>query len=308
MGFKAEKNYAFRGKLMARSLPPLNWLRAFEAAARHQGFQSAAKELGVSPGAISQQVKHLENRLQVGLFERHARGVRLTQVGRTYRDALVPALDMIAEATRAVGGVDSRGVLRLVALPAIAERWLIPRLSRFHALTPDTAVRVVTVESLEQVSLDGFDVALHYETEAAPGQIATPLFRDELIPVCSPEFVAEHGIKSSADLSRCRLLYDIKWASDWSLWSKSFGHAAPDLRGEFGFSLYNMAILAAIEGQGMLIGHRRLIASELETKRLVTPFDEVVSAPHRYAAIHAAADVGRPDIERLVAWLKKEAA
>ena len=106
---------------MARPLPPLNWLRAFEAAARHQGFQSAAKELGVSPGAISQQVKHLENRLQVGLFERHARGVRLTQVGRTYRDALVPALDMIAEATRAVGGVDSRGVLRLVALPAIAD-------------------------------------------------------------------------------------------------------------------------------------------------------------------------------------------
>ena len=112
---------------MVRPLPPLNWIRAFETAARHQNFRQAAEELGVSAGAVSQKVKALEQHLNRALFQRNPRGVRLTDLGRRYRDELSPALDDIAAATERIAAASGNTRLRITALPAIAEKWLIPK-------------------------------------------------------------------------------------------------------------------------------------------------------------------------------------
>lgn len=293
---------------MVRSLPPLNWVRAFEAAARHEGFLRAAQELGVSAGAVSQQIKLLERRLGAALFERHARGVRLTKTGSAYRDALGPALDAIDQASRTVSDGGRPAALRIAALPAIAEKWLTPRLSRFQAIAPEIAVQLITAETVESAAKAKFDVAVHYETEVGHGLASMPLFRDEILPVCSPVFCHKFSLKKPADLLRCRLLYDTKWMQDWGRWCEAAGLPLRDLTREFGFSLYNMAVEAAIEGQGVLIGHKALVSRELAAGNLIAPFDLAVPAPHFYVAMYADADGERPQIAQFLRWLQDEAA
>ena len=291
---------------MGRSLPPLNWVRAFEAAARHEGFARAAEELSVSPGAISQHVKLLEQRLGVDLFERHPRGVWLTNAGEAYRDALCPALDAIEEATRRASGERMHEAVRLVALPAVAQMWLTPRLPRLQALVPEVAVQLATAERIAPGRADRFDVAVHYESEAVQGLEAMPLFRDDLFPVCSPDLASSANLLEPVDLGRCQLLYDIKWSGDWALWCAAAGAPVPDLSKGLGFSLYSMAVAAAIDGQGMLIAHRALVARELESGRLVEPFGIRVPAPHRYVAIFSKSVATRVPVRLLVEWLRGE--
>ena len=292
---------------MVRSLPPLNWVRVFEAAARHQNFLRASHELGVSAGAISQQVKALEDRLGVRLFERLPRGVRLTDSGSRYRDALGPALDAIDQASKRVSEEKDTAILRVAALPAIAERWLTPRLARLQAILKNVAVQVVTVETIAQAVRQHFDVAIHYEAEIADGFSYIPLFQDSISPVCSPAFVRDHALHDPKDVSNCRLLYDTKWTDDWSNWLGAANLPDRRLDREFGFSLYSMAVEAAIEGQGILMGHQALISRELAAGRLVAPFDLAIPAPHRYVAMFAEDDAARTPVAEFLHWLQDEA-
>jgi len=291
---------------MARSLPPLNWIRAFEAAARHQSFLRAAEELGVSSGAISQKIKSLELRLGVALFKRHPRGVELTEAGREYRDDLSPALDAVTEASDRIAAAGGGARLRVAALPAIAEKWLTPRLPRFHKIRPEFAVEVSVTPDISQLADQPFDLAIHYEIDGGRGQTIVPLFRDEMFPVCSPSLAEELDLREASDLLRCRLLYDTQWPDDWSLWFEGVGLPANSGRRESGFSLYSMAVEAAIEGLGVVIGHESLIDRDLKGGRLVAPFGHRVLAPHRYVAIVPNWSLGRRHVTRFLDWLKDE--
>lgn len=293
---------------MARNLPPLNWLRAFEAAARHGGFLRAGRELRVSAGAVSQQVRALESWLGVALFTRQPRGVSLTAAGRVYGERIGPMLDGLADATRdaARGGETQR--LRIVALPAMAERWLTPRLSRFHALHPECAVDLTTAESIEMAAETGFDVAIHYGGEAQRGMSATMLFRDEIFPVCAPGLAVGLADEPGSALTDCRLLYDTKWIGDWSHWAAAAGIATPDLSQGLGFSLYSMAVAAAVDEQGMLIGHRALIERELASGALVAPFRVRTPTRHHYVALTDRRAVPGIQVESFLSWLSGEAA
>jgi len=291
---------------MARALPPLNWIRAFEAAARHQGFQRAAEELGVSAGAVSQKVKLLETRLGVSLFERHTRGVRLTEAGQRYRDDLSPALDGIAEATDRVLVKAGAPRLSIAALPALAEKWLTPRLRRFQAANPDVSVEVSVAPDLAQLNPSSFDLAVHYESQAKPGMTATPLFRDHMTPVCSLAYGETADLTSPDDLLRCRLLYDTQWPDDWTLWFAAAGMPGDAGRRESGFALYSMAVEAAAEGLGVVMGHGALIARELASGRLTAPFDLYVPVPHGYAVIVPKGNEDRPHVARMAEWLNEE--
>ncbi len=293
---------------MVRSLPPLNWVRAFEAAARHESFSMAADELGVSAGAVSQKVKALEQRLDTILFERRPRGVFLTDAGRRYRDDLVPALDGIAAATSRVAAGAGHSRLRVSVLPAIAERWLTPRLARFGERFPDIAVEVSADAELPDLASTPVDLAVHYEVAAGHGLAVLPLFRGMMAPVCSPAFARDNGLNEPADLLRCRLLYDTHWADDWTRWFEAAGLPSDGGQRESGFTLYSMAVEAACEGLGAVVGHQPLVARELAAGRLVEPFDLRIPASRGYAIIVPRWSSGKPGVSDFVDWLRDEAS
>lgn len=289
-----------------RDLPPLNWIRAFEAAARHESFLRAGEELGVSGGAISQRVKLLETRLKTSLFERHSRGVRLTDSGRQYCGELTSALDRIAAATAQIAAAAPR--LNIAALPAMAEKWLTPRLPKFNEQYPDVAVEVSVAETLNGLGSRSFDLGLHYATEEAAGFSVATLFRDRMFPACSPAYAEEHDLREARDLLRCRLLYDTRWAADWSIWFEAAGLPADSGRRDAGFALYSMAVEAAIEDLGVVMGHAALVGREIDSARLVAPFGLTVEAPHSYAVFIPADRGPQPQLEDFVRWLRDEAA
>lgn len=293
---------------MVRSLPPLNWIRAFEAAARHRSFLHAAQELGVSAGAVSQKIKALEAHLESVLFERHARGVALTDLGRRYRDELGPALDDIAAASRRAASNPTQDRIRIAALPALAERWITPRLPLFHDLQPEIEVELSVAEDVAKLDRASFDVAVHYEVEAQEDLIVEPLFHDEMFPVCHPDLIAEKRLRAPADLLDCRLLYDTRWAEDWSLWFQAAGLPTDGGRRDSGFALYSMAVEAAIEGLGVVMGHDPLVARELESGRLIAPFAQRVAAPRGYAMIVPAWTRRHRAVTAFTDWLRVLAA
>lgn len=291
---------------MGRTLPPLNWVRAFDAAARHEGFQRAGTELGVSPGAVSQMVKSLEAHLGLALFERLARGVRLTEAGRQYGAAVGPALDRIAQATDRIAVRPSADVIRIAALPALAALWLTPRLSGFQENHPGLSVEVSIAPDIRQLSETAFDLAIHYAGQAIDGFHEIPLFQDTMFPVCSPGYARTHDIKATADLARCRLLYDMQWADDWSRWFSDAGMAADTGNRESGFALYSMAVEAAVAGLGVLMGHGALVSGDLESGRLCAPVGSRIDVPHRYVAVVPDDRTRRRAIVPFLDWLGAE--
>ena len=290
------------------ALPPLNWIRAFEAAARHESFRRAAGELRVSPGAVSQKVKALESLLGVTLYERHPRGVKLTEKGRQFRDDLCPALDDIAAATRRIAAKAGGERLRIVALPAVAEKWLTPRLPTFRDRRPAIDVEISVAPDITRLARGSFDVAVHYDIAPNPGWDAVPLFRDHMFPVCSPALATQLELREPADLLGCQLLYDTQWAQDWALWFQAAGLPSDSGQRESGFTLYSMAIEAAAEGLGVVIGHESLVARELAGGRLMAPFDVRMPVPHGYAVIVPRWSNGRTDVGEFVDWLTSECA
>ncbi|MFD1380005.1 LysR substrate-binding domain-containing protein [Fodinicurvata halophila] len=238
---------------MTRKLPPLNALRAFEAAARLQSFQEAAEELGVTAAAVSQQVKTLENVLGVKLFRRFHRGVELTQPGRVYLERIAPALDSIASATDELTRVEHSAIVRVTALPGFAEQWLVPRLSRFRKTHPEIELILSTDAEVVDFRSTDCDVGLRCTEGNHPGLVVRELFRDRLFPVCHPRLAEE--LQGPASLMGQTLLYDQHWHDDWRHWLEHVGHPAFERCESIAFGLYSMAVNSAVNGLGVLIGH-----------------------------------------------------
>src|SRR5882724_7018911 len=197
---------------MARNLPPLNALRAFEAAARNGSFLLAARELGLTPGAISYQIKALEERLGVGLFQRLPRGVVLSEPGRAYQQRVADAFDRLGAATDGLVGRQRSRAIRITALPAFAEKWLVPRLPRFRDRHPGVEVQLsADPEVIDFVTRD-FDVGLRYSDGRHPALQVTEIMTEEIFPVCSPALLAgTRPLRAPADLALHPLIYDREW-------------------------------------------------------------------------------------------------
>jgi LysR family glycine cleavage system transcriptional activator len=254
-------------------LPPLNALRAFEAAARCGGFVTAAAELGVTPGAVAQQVKRLESWLGRVLFERHAQGIILTKAAREVLPALSDALDRLGRAAAELAG-DATPRLRIAALPAVAQLWLAPRLKLLRRQFPGIEVSVTALETPPELTRGAFEASLFIAEDAAARPSALRIAADAIAPVCSPALLAgPDALREPADLARAPLLHDTSWREDWQRWRAA---AAPELRinpykGP-SFSLYSLVIEAALDGAGVAIGHLPLIEALLRSGRLVAPF------------------------------------
>lgn len=240
--------------------PPLNALRAFEAAARHGAFTSAADELCVTPGAVAQQIKNLEDWVGAPLFDRKAQGVVLTQLGVETAHDLTLAFDQIGAASQKLrlGGRPTE--VRIAALPSIAQLWLAPRLPAIREVAPNIAISVFALEVPPNMRREHFDLGIFYELAEGAADLID-LGPDKIFPVSAP------GV--SADAPK---LFDAAWADDWSHWSGAQTPANGPV-----FSLYSLAVAEAAAGAGVLIGHSHLVADHIARGDLIAADDRRVT-------------------------------
>lgn len=281
-------------------LPSLNALRAFEAAARCGSFAKAADELGVTAGAVTQQIRQLETSLGFTLFRRLAQGVEPTQGAREALPKLSRGFDMLGQAVQELrAGHDGRA-LTIAALPCIAQLWLSPRLTALQRAFPTLQISVSAMELPPDPRREPHDLALFYlEPDAIPASALT-LGPDTLLPVCIPALAPRLG--SIADLARVPLLHDSVWREDWRRWLAFAGASGvvDPARGP-SFSLYSLALDAALSGSGVLMGRLSLIAPYLGDGRLIAPFPEALPSGDALTLLlnaGASAHSGRHEIAR----------
>lgn len=295
-----------------RRLPPLNAVRAFEAAARHPSFQAAADELAVTAGAVAQHVKALEQWLGVALFRRlPSKGVALTAAGQRYAATVSELLDRLDEVTRRLREQDNANVLTVATIPSFASQWLIPRLGAFRAAHPAIDVRVMASNSLTDFSREDVDVAIRYGRGVYPGLTSELLFAETFFPVCSARLreEGEHPLHSVADLRFHILLHEdinsqIPGTIDWPRWLAAAGAPAFDARRGPRFTHTFLALQAAAAGQGVALATSVLIGEDLTTGRLVKPFGPEVPGAYDYHLVCPPASLELAKVASFVAWIR----
>jgi LysR family glycine cleavage system transcriptional activator len=298
-----------------RRLPPLNAIRAFEAAARRGGFQAAGTELNVSANAVGRLVKVLEDWLGVALFKRLPRGVVVTEAGRDYLSSVEILLDQLADATVNLQRLEASNVLSVSGAPSFVSRWLVPRLGRLTERHPDLEVRILTSAQLTDFGRDEVDVAIRHGCGTYPGLRSDLLMREEFFPVCSPALLARGPrLGEPADLSQHVLLHqpcDQHTADqlDWARWLAAVGASEVDARQGPRFSLSHLALQAAAADQGIALASSAYLADDLAAGRLVRPFGDLsVQGPHGFFIVCPEATA---DSEKIVAfrnWALEEAS
>ncbi len=294
-----------------RSLLPLECLRFFEAAARRESFAKAAQELNVSSSAVAHRIKVLEEYLGGALFERVHRGVRLNVRGKAYLKDVQRILGEIQALTQLRQSDSGTERLRLVSVEVVAEKWLMPRLADFNVAHPGVVIELETNHRGVDPAGRDFDIWLAYVGEtAAPhpeGQLEETLYKEDLLPVCSPALIEARGRPGDPlDLYDWPLLYDLGWDRDWLYWFARQGKPSPDLSRASGFRLYSMVVAAAVEGMGAAMGHPRVIEREMERGALVPLFDQQVEAPARCCLITTPDSRRKPGVQAFREWILKK--
>lgn len=283
-----------------RDLPPLNALAAFEVVAREGSVRGAAAKLFVTAGAVSRQIRLLEEHFGTELFDRVGRGLVLTATGAAYFERIRHHLDGIRRAGSSMRAETTRTILRLRSYTTFATRWLIPRLSQFQLAEPTIEVRLSMVSDWDD--LGDFDAAIRLGGGGWPNLMARPLVPNILIPVCSPALGA--GISHTANLLDQTLFYIRARPDDWGLWAAKAGLALDGVveRREFQSSAF--AYEAAMEGQGVALAQRVLVEDDLVAGRLVAPL--AIELDRGLDTYHLVWDAGNPQrnaVERLEQWL-----
>ncbi len=291
-----------------RSIPPLNALRAFEAAARRGSFKDAALELHVSQSAISHQIKHLEKVLGVQLFDRGTRAVVLTEAGRTYLPFLQQAFDSISDGTRLLTRVTREDVLTVRMYSTFAVRWLVSRLQRFQEKHPDLQVRLMTSQ-LDPVFPDqDIDLAVVIG-RPVPGRVHYEyLFSPTMFPVCSPKLMtARNRIKCPSDLAGFTILQVYPSAGDWAAWLKATGTPGVNPDAGLSFDSYDHALRMAARGMGVALAMQPYVSEDLAAGLLVAPLPRhTVPAPGNWYLVYMADHRKLRKIVAFQAWLLEE--
>jgi LysR family transcriptional regulator, glycine cleavage system transcriptional activator len=287
---------------MHRTLPPLGSLHAFEAAARLLSFKAAALELHVTPGAVSQQIKLLEDRLGVALFVRRARAIQLTEAGRQLLPPTQHAFRLLSDAVLRVRESDSK-LLTVSMLPSFAAHFFVPRLGAFRSRHPDVEVRISATSALADLERDDVDVALRYGLGHYPGLHVEHVLSEELFPVCSPRLLKGRvPLKKLEDLAHHTLLHD-EPRHEWPLWLAAAGVNNVDVTRGPSFSLWDLALQAAVAGHGIALGRSTLTAQYLKTRQLVRPFKISSSNALGYYFVCLPGRLKEPKISAFRSWL-----
>ena len=253
--------------------PPLNALRAFEAAARLGGFAAAAEELCVTAGAVGQQVKKLEQWVEAPLFERASQGVALTALGVEMAVEFGDVFDRLGLAVQAMRIKAKPKVVRIAALPSVAQLWLSPLLPAIRVANEGVTISITVLERAPNLQREQFDLSLFFQEEKL-GTNAIALAREEIFPVCAAVLAPQ--LPAMDSLSDVVCLQDVNWSDDWQKW---LGHAVPNNRLNVSgpsFSLYSLAVEEAKNGAGVLMGHSPLVDGLIACKDLMMPFKQRV--------------------------------
>jgi LysR family glycine cleavage system transcriptional activator len=297
-----------------RKLPQLNSLRAFEAAARWLSFTKAAEELCVTPAAISQQIKQLEEYLGIPLFQRMTRAVKLTEEARTVLPLMTDGFDKLAEAIEHLTSEKESGLLTVNTAPTFAAKWLLQRLPGFSEKHPDIDLRLDASLVPREFFRDNIDVSIRLSQGDYPGLHVSRVFGEEFIPVCSPNLVASGvSLNTPDDLKNHRLLH-VEWGllkiamPDWAMWMETAGVKGIKLNHGQRFTVESMAIDAAINGHGVALVSYHAVAEDLKAGRLVKIFDLAIPAEFSYWLVCPREYLRRAKVRVFCEWLLEEAA
>lgn len=289
-----------------RRLPPLNALRAFEAAARQLSFTKAAGELHVTQAAISHQIKALEEWLGMPLFKRQNRSLLLTDAGQAYLPPLREALDRIQDATDKLRERDKSGALTVSTFTSFAAKWLVPRLGRFATAHPDVEVRLAINDALMDFGSEALDVGIRYGRGDWKGLRAERLMTEVVFVVCSPRLLeGPVPLKRPEDLRRHTMLHD-DLPEDWDTWLEAAGVGAIKARRDLAFNHSEMVLQAAIDGLGVALGRSVLVADDLATGRLIKPFDLELPTQAAYYFVCPEGSQDRPKVKAFRDWVTAE--
>ena len=288
---------------MRSRLPPLNAIKAFEAAARHGSVSRAAEELSVTHGAISRQIRTLEDWLGAPLFRRTSRNAVPTQAGVELLAEAGPALDRLAEGSRRVRVSSlARGVLNVATQPTFSMRWLIPRLSDFQRDHPGLELRIVTAStSAERFQMEA-DVVVSGPAPQ-PGWVGTRFMGEALLPLLSPELMARCPLRRPQDLENHTLLHSATRRRAWTRWLDVAKISELRPTGEQVFEHFYFAIQAALAGVGVVMGPLALVAEDISSGRLLMPIGNPVVSSRGYFVYSPAASHDAPAVVALRTWL-----
>jgi LysR family glycine cleavage system transcriptional activator len=289
-------------------LPPLNALKAFEIAARTGSYVAAAKELRVSPAAVSQQVRKLEEYFDKKLFLRYNNRIVLTDAGTTFYTSAAPALQDLSSVTRQILEGTARSRLVVSVLPSLASTWLAPRLAAYCRTTPGGGIETRIEDDPVDFARDDIDIRICYGPYLYPDFKATALFHDTVAPICSPDFAREHNL-NEANLSQLpdELFLHTSWGSSfaspptWKDWFASIGvERTPNITLGQQIGMSSIALEYARLNMGVLLGQRHLAARDLQEKRLILLSDQSLPLGHAYSAVYPHSRVRHSGLQKLI--------
>ncbi|MDE1462512.1 LysR substrate-binding domain-containing protein [Spartinivicinus poritis] len=290
-----------------KNLPPLKALRAFEAAARHGSFTEAATELFVTQGAISRQVKTLEDFFNCQLFKRTSRGLQLTPSGSDLFQTLSESFDAICRTTDYL--LQPRNQLNVVVPPTFSVKWLLPRLAKFQQLQPDVELSLTTMWEQHHYDVQHeFQAAIVNDAIVEVPNHAISLFKETMAPVCSPAFLAKHQLNNINGLSIVNLLHPTRDKTDWTNWLNANHVNNIDTDSGLVFDAMELAINAAVRGHGVAMVDLTMVQEELELGYLVKPFAESLENGIGYFLVHSSEQRFQQQIEAFKNWLFAEIA
>lgn len=294
---------------MARRLPSLNGLRAFEAAARHLSFTRAAEELAVTQAAVSHQVKALEEQIGLPLFRRLNRALILSDEGQTLFPVVRGALDAVADAVDRLHTRNVADALTVSVLPSFAVKWLVPRMSHFQQLHPGIDLRITAADRMVDFVRDSVDVAVRFGAGNWPGLRADFVADEYVMPVCAPALAGR--LRDPADLAHVTLLHEemapIPRFPEWATWLEAAGAGGVNHDKGPRFSHTHIMLQAAIDGQGVALAQMLFAADDIAEGRLVAPFALRLPTGYAYYVVCLAAAADRPKIRAFREWVIESA-
>jgi len=291
---------------MRPRLPPLNNLKAFDAAARHESFTRAAEELCVTQGAVSQQVKALEAALGIKLFNRERQRLIITEAGRDYLTIVRDALDRIALGTERLLQRQNAGVLTISTSPDFAAKWLVHRLGNFAEAHSDIDLRVSATLHHVDFAREEVDLAVRHGDGNWPGLDTVQLSAEQLFAICSPKLLSGRRLAKPADILKFPLIH-LDSRADWTKWLRVAGISDDNVRHGPVLNRASMVIDAAINGQGIALARTTLAAWDLLNGRLVRPFAEALRLSKTYWIVCPKAVSSVPKVATFRNWILAEA-
>lgn len=291
---------------MTRKLPPLNAVRAFEAAARHVSFTKAADELHVTHGAVSRQVALLESWLGIALFHRSASQLTLTEAGRKYASETTSVLDRLAVASTQFVQHDAPTLLSVNAPPTFTMRWLIARMSSFQRLRPEIEIRLTTSLAPVNFQEHGYDVAIRGAHAPLPGVRSRPFMTELVVPVCHVDLLEQGPLREPVDLKHHTLIRYGTEPYSWPDWLEAVGVKGQQGANVLHFEQMYFALQAASEGLGFVLVPLFLVMDDIIAGRLCAPFGLRGAMRRRYYAHEALLPNRRPAVAAFCDWLERE--